>query len=170
MPGNFLHRRLRRNMTKHKPLSGQMGGVAATEVHRAGIMIAFDPDPVTPGLQARNPEGLGLWQRGCRGGVIKAVAKADHRSGRCRLDITLKLFQRFTDLIRRDQRASPAGDPLAFAEMQVGNAEQRLRRPVQRSRPKSAKRGTTKFKRNTVHASFMSFVHRKRKLIPVVRL
>ncbi len=84
---------------------------------RAGIMVAFNPQPVTPGLKPREPHrvipGQGIYSVR----IVKTVAKAQDATGACRLDISLKPQKGVAHLIGGKLRAAAARDAIRLAKV-----------------------------------------------------
>jgi hypothetical protein len=96
-------------------------------------VIAGDPDPGAPGDQRQQPGAVGLGQRAGAGVVVEAVAEADDAGRREGGDLAGQALERLGALVRRQQGAAAAGEPLGAAEVQVGDTEQAFVRPPERT-------------------------------------
>jgi hypothetical protein len=89
-------------------------------------LVAGDPDPVAPRGERAEPLPVRSRQRFGAGVVVEAVAEADDARRREGGDLGGQPAERLGGLVRRQQAAAAAGQPLGTAEMQVGDAEQAL--------------------------------------------
>ena len=109
------------------------GAVGAADVDRACVVVAFDPSPVAACHQAGEAEAGRFFKPFGGGEVIEAVAEADDLRGGGAVDVGFQLLQRGPCFVGRQERSAAAGEAFGFAEMQVGDAEERLGRPMQRA-------------------------------------
>jgi len=65
------------DVTKQNRSDRDVGAMRPPASDRAGVVIAFDPDPLPARLKPRKPEALFLGHRLRRGEVVEAVAEAD---------------------------------------------------------------------------------------------
>ena len=95
-------------------------------------MIAGDPDPFAAALQDAQGFAVGVGEPRRSAAVMEAVAQRDDAARRIMRDKTRKPRQRRGGVIGRQQHAA-RGKARAFFQMQVGDDEQALLRPVQRA-------------------------------------
>lgn len=96
------------------------------------IVIARNPDPVACALQRK--QGMPVIFRQASGPVpiVEIIAEAHHRAWIVACDDLLKPRQRRAGIIRR-QEPAVARETRSFFEMQIGNTQQPLLRPVKDS-------------------------------------
>ena len=76
-----------RDMAKGQCIDGQLGQMRAAQGDGSRIVIAFDPDPASSGLQAGQRFDLVVPKGVCGFGIVETVTKADHGFWTGRVDI-----------------------------------------------------------------------------------
>ena len=99
---------------------------------RLGIVIAGEPDPVTPALQRMQIVVVFARQPRRPAAVMETVAERDHDARRVMRDETGKARQRRRRVVRRQQLPA-RGKARAFLQMQIGDGEQALLGPIERA-------------------------------------
>ena len=107
--------------------------VAAREHEWGRIMVAGDPDPVSPRDQGEEGSGIVTREGAGSGLVIEAVTKADDPAWIQGTDFHRKAVEGLDGLVGREQRAAVPRDPLGLCQMQIGDAEKAGLRPPQRA-------------------------------------
>ena len=117
---------------RERPDGDGRGECPADAVGRIGIVVAGDPDPVAAVLERRDRGAVRHGEARGTAAVMEAVAERDHASRRITHDQPREPGERRRGVIGRQQRAAPrkAG---SFFQVQVGDDEQALVRPIQRA-------------------------------------
>src|SRR5262245_52466071 len=122
-----------RRMAEHQwPDPEHRRRYAAEIAYRLGIVIAGDPDPVTPALE-RAEHGAIVVRHALRSlAVVETVAEGDHEIRRIARHQRTELGQRRRRVVGRQQHAA-GREARAFFEMQVGDDQEAFFRPVKRT-------------------------------------
>ena len=118
-------------------------------------MVAFDPDPLPPGLHPREPQTLVVVEAfsGCH--IIETVAEADYDACARGRDVSLDTSQRLARLIRWQHPPAAPGDAVGLAKVQVRDAERAFRWTEERPGGQRHELDAGQGERARVHASFM---------------
>ena len=114
------------------PTSTSSASRPAAMIGEARVVVADDPHPVEPRGHRREQFARGGGQAVAAEAVVEAVAEAIEPARAAVLDIALQRGQRRLRIVRRQELAE-AREPARFFEVQVGDQQRVLGRPVERA-------------------------------------
>lgn len=123
-----------RNMAENEALGLVLVHMGPAKVHWAGVVIAFDPQPMSPCLKAEKRIAMRLIERLGRDEVIEAVSKAQDGPWSERGDVSLKPDKGLGGVVGWQQRPASPRHSLSFAKVQVGDNQHPKRRPIEGAR------------------------------------
>ena len=122
-----------RRMTKGQRADRQRSAEAAADtVGRIGIVVAGDPDPITPALEGGERRAIARRDPVRAIAVVEAVAQRDHHAWRVAGDEEREPCQGRRGIIGREQHAA-RGEARALLQMQVRDRQDALFVPVERT-------------------------------------
>ena len=132
MTGDLADRALRQ-MAEGQGADGQRRFEYAADIGgRLGIVITDEPYPVAPALQSIQVFAVPVRKPRRTATVMETVAERRHAARRIARNQAGEARQRRGGVIGRKQLA-PHGEARAFFQMQVGDGEQALLRPIERA-------------------------------------